>query len=462
MKTIIIIDSEIFYPVVRYYIAEQQDVLIITSKDIPPDSLHASPSIATQLCNDLTAQNLFRNIEFNTETRVILCFSQNKMLAASHDALRAVNKDVPAILIGLNRHEYNEIDTPYNTSLFSVSHLVQQQLESMWSSLNNRSRLEQLRAVNHNCDNILILIQHDPDPDALASGLALRVLLGRNKQTAPIATFGSVTRSENQNMSRLLDIPVMQISTEDLKKYSKIALVDVQPPYFKNQHIQADIVFDHHPISEPYSAEFTDIRISCGSTSTILGKYLIDGGYKISQRLATALTYGIKSDTMSLERDISESDIEVFTSIYPLANLNMLRQIEHAMLAYHERGAFVKALKNMVVVDKMLFVWLGTVANEDIIPRIADFCLQIVGSEWAFVTGIYDNQISCSVRNVGYVKHAGELVQNVFGTLGSAGGHRSMAKAVIPLQVMKKHYGVRRMSDLAAMIMESIVNSIEK
>jgi nanoRNase/pAp phosphatase (c-di-AMP/oligoRNAs hydrolase) len=238
-------------------------------------------------------------------------------------------------------------------------------------------------------------------------------------------------------------------------------LVDVQPPYFTNINIQADIVFDHHPVSEPYSADFTDIRISFGSTSTILGKYLIDGGYKISQRLATALTYGIKSDTMSLERDISDSDIEVFTSMYPLANLNMLRQIENAMLAYDEINSFVKALKNMVVVDKMLFVWLGTVANEDIIPRIADFSLQIVGAEWAFVNGICDNQISCSVRNVGYVKHAGELVQRVFGALGSAGGHRSMAKAVIPLAVMKKHFGVSRMADLSDRIMQTIINSIE-
>jgi nanoRNase/pAp phosphatase (c-di-AMP/oligoRNAs hydrolase) len=462
MKTVIIIGDAIFFPVVRYYITEQQDVLLITSEKKIPKSLSGIKNITTLFSGDLLAEDLFKGLDLDAGTRVILCFPRNDMLAACHEALRSVNKAVPAILIGLNRRKFTEIDTPYNTALFSVERLVQQQLESQWSTIENRSRLEQLRAINQTCENILILIQHDPDPDALASGLALRVLLGRNKLTAPIATFGSVTRSENQNMSRLLDIPVLQVTAEDLHTYSKIALVDVQPPYFKNGRIQADIVFDHHPVSEPYNAEFTDIRVSCGSTSTILGKYLIDGGYKISQRLATALTYGIKSDTMSLERDISDSDIDVFTSLYPLANLNMLRQIEHAMLAYHEIGSFIKALKNMVVVDKMLFVWLGTVKNEDIIPRIADFCLQIVGSEWAFVTGIHKKEISCSVRNVGYVKHAGELIQQVFSDLGSAGGHRSMAKAVMPLSAMKKHFEVRRASDLAHCIMQAIINSIEK
>ena len=116
----------------------------------------------------------------------------------------------------------------------------------------------------------------------------------------------------------------------------------------------------------------------------------------------------------------------------------------------------------MVVVDKMLFVWLGTVTNEDIIPRIADFCLQIVGAEWAFVSGVHEKNVSCSVRNVGYVKHAGELVQRVFGELGSAGGHRSMAKAVIPLTVIKKHFMTKRVSDLGDNIMQCIISSVDK
>jgi nanoRNase/pAp phosphatase (c-di-AMP/oligoRNAs hydrolase) len=459
MKTIIILGDVIFLPVIRYYIADQQNVLIIT---LQKGVLQTIGETKTLYCKDLTTQEFFKSIPLDAATRIIICFARNDMLIACHSALRAVNSDVPVIIMGLNRQELQGIAAPYNTALFSVETLVDTQLESLWSAIDNRSRLDKLLAINETCENILILVQHDPDPDALASGLALRVLLGRNKQTAPIATFGSINRCENQNMSRLLDIPVMQITRDDLKKYSKIAMVDVQPPYFKNQSIQADIVFDHHPVIEAYSAEFTDVRVACGSTSTILGKYLIDGNFKITQRMATALTYGIKSDTLSLERDISSTDIEVFISVYPLANLNMLRQIENAMLAYDEIDAFVKALKNMTVVDKMLFVWLGAVDSEDIIPRIADFCLQIVGAEWAIVSGVYAKTVSCSVRNVGYVKHAGEMVQKVFGELGSAGGHRSMAKAVIMLPVIKKHFGIKRMSELEKSIMQRFITTIEK
>lgn len=461
MKTIIILGDDIFVPVVRYYLADQKDVLIVAARSAMLYSLHDVKGIETRYCGAPASKKLFESLDLEQASRVIICFARSDMLAACHTTLRSVNSDVPVILMGLNREDFRGIQVPHNTALFSVEHLVHKQLESLWSAIDNRTRLERLRAINESCENILILIQHDPDPDALASGLALRVLLGRNKQTAPIGTFGEVTRSENQNMIRLLDIPIIRITPDDLKKYSKIAMVDVQPPYFKNHAVKADIVFDHHPAAENYDALFSDIRTSCGSTSTILGTYLIDGNYKITQRLATALTYGIKSDTMSLERDISDSDIEVFTTVYPLTNLNMLRQIENSMLAYHEIDALVKAMKNTTVVDKILFAWLGTVANEDIIPRIADFCLQIVGSEWAFVAGVHDRQLSCSVRNVGYVKHAGELVQKAFGSLGSAGGHRSMAKAVIPLAAFRKHYGIRRLADIRAKVMQCVLDSIE-
>jgi len=64
---------------------------------------------------------------------------------------------------------------------------------------------------------------------------------------------------------------------------------------------------------------------------------------------------------------------------------------------------------------------------------MADFSLSFEGIEWAFVSGIYDANYIVSVRNVGYVRAAGRVLKEAFGNLGSAGGHASMAKAIIPL-----------------------------
>ena len=41
----------------------------------------------------------------------------------------------------------------------------------------------------------------------------------------------------------------------------------------------------------------------------------------------------------------------------------------------------------------------------------------------------------------GYVRSAGDVVRKLFGTIGRAGGHRSMAKAIVPLRHWRRAYG---------------------
>ena len=46
-----------------------------------------------------------------------------------------------------------------------------------------------------------------------------------------------------------------------------------------------------------------------------------------------------------------------------------------------------------------------------------------------------------SVRNLGYTKNAGEFVRRFFSDIGSAGGHRAMAKAVVPMRAFREKFG---------------------
>jgi len=57
------------------------------------------------------------------------------------------------------------------------------------------------------------------------------------------------------------------------------------------------------------------------------------------------------------------------------------------------------------------------------------------------MSGICEGRVVISVRNVGYVKSAGEILKRLFDEIGSAGGHRAMAKAVIPLERFKERFG---------------------
>jgi nanoRNase/pAp phosphatase (c-di-AMP/oligoRNAs hydrolase) len=303
-------------------------------------------------------------------------------------------------------------------------------------------RFEEVKNHFDAAESILILLQDDPDPDAIASGLALRQVLGRNKGTAPIGSFGRVTRPENTAMIKLLEIEIEKVTAQSIKHFDRVAVVDLQPPHLAHPLEHIDLVIDHHPEQFTYKGVLKDVRPSYGATSTILLEYLLCAGTNVGTRLATAMLYGIKSDTFLLAREVNEWDVEAFSYLYPLANQNLMRRIEKPELPPAALDALSTALKHRQVIDKVAFVHLGRVERDDLIPQMADFTLSFEGIEWAFVSGIYDSNYIISVRNVGYVRAAGRVLKDAFGDIGSAGGHSSMAKAVIPICHFAEKWGI--------------------
>lgn len=351
----------------------------------------------------------------------------------------------PAIAV-ITTHEHQpQISPP--VKCISIDKLLSQAARVKLRQSRDFQRVIELRTALEPCENLLILVQHDPDPDAIASGLALRTLLGRNKTTAHIGSFGQVTRPENVAMVQLLGIEIAQVTAKTLRQYDGIALVDVQPPYFGDLLPKVDAVVDHHPLVAEYVARYRDVRWAFGSTATIFVQYLQAVDAKITQRLATALYYGLKTDTLALERETTEADVEAFSHLYPLANHSLIRRMERPKLPLRDLDAFGYALRCRTTVGTTFFTHLGLVEREDVLPQFAEFCLQVEGMEWSLVSGIFAGNLIVSVRHTSHARSAGELVRTAFGAYGSAGGHRSMAKAVMPLAELERVFG--RLSDAA-------------
>jgi nanoRNase/pAp phosphatase (c-di-AMP/oligoRNAs hydrolase) len=296
-----------------------------------------------------------------------------------------------------------------------------------------RARVARVRERFEDAERVLILMQDDPDPDAIASALALKTLLGRTRTSAPLCTFGTITRPENLAMCKILEIEVEEIDAHALDQFDRVAMVDVQPSFLEEPIGEVDLVIDHHPVERPIKARMKDVRPNYGATSTILVEYLRAADVKISQRLATALLYGIKSDTLGLERGGTKADLDAFAYLYLLANHNALRRIDRPELSETALDVLAQGLARRRIVHEVFFSHLGRVAETDLVPQFADFGLQAEGVEWSVVSGIVGAELHVSIRNVGYVRSAGEVAHDAFGDLGSAGGHRTMAKAVIPL-----------------------------
>ena len=304
-----------------------------------------------------------------------------------------------------------------------------------------RLKVQQYQRFFADADRVLVLLHNEPDPDALASGLALRNVLRRTRQTCIIAALEGVTRPENVRMVNLLDLHVEPITPAQVAEYERIAMVDVQPHYFGGLIDRVDLVIDHHPEQPGYTAVFKDIRPDYGSTSTILTEHLRAVDANISERTATALLYAIKSDTLFFNRQANRVDIEAFSYLYPLADAALIRKMEGAEITMERLEYVVKAKQYGRLAEQVFCAFLGTTPREDFIPYVADFYLQLENVKWTIVAGIVNDSLIMSVRNLGYSRNAGEFVRKYFADIGSAGGHRAMAKAVVPLHAFREKFG---------------------
>jgi len=390
---------------------------------------------------DLLKEETYKRIKLHHIDQAIVFLRDSELQNRVCRLLRSLDKRVSIVSLTSDTNGHKPTDDPLLRHL-QLADIFQEFCASQLLDTLNIKKVERIRSLFKEGEKIHILLQHDPDPDAIGSALALRELLGRNRATTPIVTFGSITRPENLAMIRLLDIQVDQITPEELHKDgARLALVDVQPPYFEQPLGRVDLVVDHHPKRASFKARFADLRSAYGSTSTIFTEYLRAAGVMPSQRLATALVYGIKTDTLFLERGSNLADLSAFNFLYPLANKAMITRIERPALPREDLEAMGRALSRLQIDNGVAVLHLGEIHREDVIPQMAEFCLQIEGVEWSVVSGLVKDRVVICVRNVGYVKSAGDIMKRLYDDIGSAGGHRAMAKAVVPLDRFKERFG---------------------
>jgi len=361
-------------------------------------------------------------------------------------AVSAIDEAHPEAAVLLLSDKVAPEDVPDHPCLFrtGLRSLIRDDIDEEFSHLTNLSRVVELRALVEPREKLGILLQPDPDPDGIACGYALRAMLGRKRPTAPLISFGEVKRPENLAMIGALGIDVRTVTPEELDEFDGLALLDVQPSVFGESMParvrSVDVVIDHHPERPGYDTVFRDIRPTYGATATILTEYLRASGMELFSRLATALVYGIKSDTQLLGRETSPHDMKAFAYLHAYHSPALLRRIERPALPTDGLRALGRALASTTVENGIHLLVLGRV-GEEVIPQVADLGLQAEGAEWAIAAGIVGSDLVFSVRNVGYVRAAGDVVRAVVEGLGVGGGHRSMAKGIIPVKAFRKVYG---------------------
>ena len=298
----------------------------------------------------------------------------------------------------------------------------------------NARRVHELRAFARGTQVVPILIQPAPDPDGMASAMALRVLLHRKEDQSPIISLGEVTRPENQRMAELIGLRVVRVTEAELKGFKRVVAVDTQPaPAESRTHFA---VVDHHPVREGYTADFVDIRPEYGAAATIVTEYLRVGDEeRITPRLATALIYGIRTDTEVLRRGTIAADIEAYAFLQGLADQELLRKIGRPAFSEPALRAVGHALASMRKQGDIAVAWVGRLDDRasHVLPNLADFCLAMEGVAWSAAAGLVGQQLVINIRHVGGGMGAGELAVALAEEPGMGGGHRSMARVAFNL-----------------------------
>ncbi len=298
--------------------------------------------------------------------------------------------------------------------------------------------MQRLHQLVQSKRKVLIVTHTNPDPDSIASAYALRHLFASWGINSVLVYGGIIGRAENKAMINRLRIPIRSIQTVNPFNFTVVSMVDAQP-FGGNAPLPPSllpsIVIDHHParkISRLKEVSFVDIRSDYGSTSTILAEYLIEEGIELNRKLATALYYGIMSDTRDLGRNANEVDVRISAQLYPKVLVKTLSQIEHPRLPREYFRILQAALERTMWYPSkgVLISDLGAITDPDMVPLIADFLIHTDGVRWILVLGERVHEAFFSLRTTGY--HQGNadrmartLIRGIGG--GSAGGHENIA-----------------------------------
>jgi len=322
--------------------------------------------------------------------------------------------------------------------------------------MNNKEKFNRFLSLFNGSSKVLVVI--NADPDSIASAMAVKRLLWRKVSEVCIAYFNKISRPDNLAMIEYTESGLVLL--DDIKKenFDRFVVVDSQPDHNDRfSEFNYDAIIDHHPLTCD-KAIYVDIRQGYGACSTIMTEYIKSKKIKPSAKLAAALMLGIKTDTSDFTRQASLKDIRAFQYLYQFADNNIVIKVARAAFTQEDLEFLGSAIKQRKIINNRVFFHAGNITKPDELVVVADFFLTIVKVNWSVISGVYENKLIIVIRNDGLRKGAGNTVKEAFSMFGSAGGHKTMARAELDLKLIQKQIKSKNNKVLG----EWIISVIEK
>jgi nanoRNase/pAp phosphatase (c-di-AMP/oligoRNAs hydrolase) len=290
-------------------------------------------------------------------------------------------------------------------------------------------------------EQLTVVCHNNPDPDCLASTLALgRIAAEAGIDEHQILYGGSISHQQNRAFINLLDMDLELFTPESLGERddgSLLAFVDHSLPGVNNElpeETSVDIVIDHHSV-EDIEARFVDHREDIGATATILAEYVRELDVTVEEALATGLLFAIRRETLGFLRGATTAEYDAAGALHDHADRDLLRRLSTPSVSGATIDAISDSIDNRVVRGSVLLSHVGRTDERDALPQAADYLATLEGVETAVVFGIVEDAIELSARTTDSRVHVGNALKEAFDDVGSAGGHREMGGGEIPLGI---------------------------
>lgn len=291
--------------------------------------------------------------------------------------------------------------------------------------------------------SIVIQCHDNPDADAVCSGYVLYRYFSKHGVKVRLIYSGNFQISKSNLVSLIneLKIPIEFVSNLKTKP-EMLLLTDCQYGEGNVRKFAAKnvAVIDHHQVYGNLP-KLNEVRSNLGSCCTVIWNLLkIENEEQlIDKKIATALYYGLYSDTNAfsemshpLDRDMIESLNYDKDLLLRLKNMNLtLKEARIAGVAmlgieYHNDGRYA--------------ILRTDPCDPNMLGLIGDFIVAVDTIDVCIVYSVLSFGVKFSIRSCSRETRADELAAFVSDKIGSGGGHKEKAGGILKDALIKKEY----------------------
>ncbi|MFP4632366.1 MAG: DHH family phosphoesterase [Halobacteriales archaeon] len=322
-------------------------------------------------------------------------------------------------------------------------------------------RARQLVELLEGGEDAAAVVYRSFEPDSIAAAAAIQAIASQRDVDADVVYYGDHRHSRGDAFANIIGVDVRDVSTDELGDYDSVVVighvdVDDDPGF------DVDAWIDHDETDAEVDARYTDVGANVGSNSTTLTRYVQEVGIDASDSrdVLTGLLHGIRTRTSYFRRNATPSDLRAAAYLYPLADHDLLEEIESTSVSPEEFDVLAESIRQRRILSSNLVSNVGFINDIDALARAADRLLGFEGISTTVVFGVVDDSIHVAAKSNDVRVDVEGVLKQAF-EWGEVVGHADEAMASVPLGLFAEvDDGEDERETLLELVDETVANKV--